>query len=212
MKLIINKQLDNINDSVNIKIIEITSTDFLDNDLDYFVYKNQIPLIKFTDTEEIFNIKNFKNNLNSSLAETLIIIDETDLELLSNGSGGGGSQDLQSVMDNGEKYVHIGDTTSALGFNVAQPADVYLFNGLNGFTANPDTFQFTAGKEIDVTHTVFRGDVVEGKIFDFSLPTEKPSGDYKLATIDDIPTSPISGTFANPTSITVVNGLITAIS
>ena len=57
MRLILNKALDNINDNVNLKIIEITSTDFLNNDLDYFVYKYQIPLIKFTDTEEIFNIK-----------------------------------------------------------------------------------------------------------------------------------------------------------
>ena len=54
MRLILNKALDNINDNVNLKIIEITSTDFLNNDLDYFVYKYQIPLIKFTDTGEIF--------------------------------------------------------------------------------------------------------------------------------------------------------------
>jgi hypothetical protein len=40
----------------------------------------------------------------------------------------------------------------------------------------------------------------------------KPIGDYTLATLDDIITSPISGTFANPTSITVENGIITAIS
>ena len=74
MRLILNKALDTVNDSVNIKIIEITSTDFLNNDLDYFVYKYQIPLIKFTDTQEIFNIKNFKNELNTSLSEMELIL------------------------------------------------------------------------------------------------------------------------------------------
>ena len=99
MRLILNKALDTVNDSVNIKIIEITSTDFLNNNLDYFVYKYQIPLIKFSDTEEIFNIKNFKNELNTSLSEMELILTESDLELLS--GGGGGTQDLQSVLDEG---------------------------------------------------------------------------------------------------------------
>lgn len=106
MRLIINKALDTINDSVNIKIIEITSADFLNNDLDYFVYKYQIPLIKFTDTEEIFNIKNFKSELSSSLSETEIILDENDLELISSG-GGGGNQDLQSVLEVGAVALNI---------------------------------------------------------------------------------------------------------
>ena len=98
MRLILNKALDNINDNVNLKIIEITSTDFLNNDLDYFVYKYQIPLIKFTDTQEIFNINNFKNELNTSLSEMELILTEDDLESIS--GSGGGSQDLQSVLDN----------------------------------------------------------------------------------------------------------------
>jgi len=97
MKLIINKDLDYINDNVNLKIIEIDSTDFLNDDLSYFVYKYQIPLIKFTDTGEIFNIKDFKSRLSSSLSEVIIIIDENDLELLFSTSGGGGSQDFNGL-------------------------------------------------------------------------------------------------------------------
>lgn len=90
MRLIINKALDEINDNTNIKIIEISSTDFLNNDLNYFVYKYQIPLIKFTDTGDIFNVKNFKINSSPSFAEAEVIIDNTDLELLANSNGGGG--------------------------------------------------------------------------------------------------------------------------
>ena len=131
---------------------------------------------------------------------------------LEKSSGSGGSQDLQSVMEEGSKYFHTGDTTRILGLSVFQPLDVALYNDINGFTASPDIFQLAAGKEIGISQTVLIGEVVEGKYLDFTLPTTKPSGNYILATIEDIPTSPISGTFLAPTSITIVNGLITAIS
>ena len=141
MRLILNKALDNINDNVNLKIIEITSTDFLNNDLDYFVYKYQIPLIKFTDTEEIFNINNFKIELSSSLSETELILTESDLELLS--GGGGGTQDLQSVLNNGNQSTNQeilligtqivgrnGDNSKSIVFDVQDGA--IILNNLDG--------------------------------------------------------------------------------
>lgn len=234
MKLIINKELDNINDSVNIKIIEITSADFLNNDLDYFVYKYQIPLIKFIDTEEIFNIKNFKSNLNSSLAETLIIIDETDLELIS--GGGGGSQDLQSVLNINPTATLDSNSTISLGG--ATPFNREITLDIND---EENTIGSTLGMGNSFLNLEQRGLLgVQSKIYQesgiisieqfssdinrigltFETPIAdstikipaKPAGDYILATTDDIPTSPISGTFAVPTSITVTNGIITAIS
>lgn len=113
MRLIINKTLDGVNDSVNIKIIEITSTDFLNNDVNYFVYKYQIPLIKFTDTGEIFNIKSFKNDLNPSISEILLILDETDLELISSGGSGG---DIGTIPENQfvNSYSDLPDPTTVL--------------------------------------------------------------------------------------------------
>jgi len=177
MKLIINKALDNINDSVNIKIIEITSADFLNNDLDYFVYKYQIPLIKFTDTEEIFNIKNFKSELSSSLSETEIILDENDLELISSGSGGG-SQDLQSVLDNGQyanAQIDLLDGNSLIS-TTASGNSVQIGNGsVGGYNILNSTNIF-----IDFTNRTAAGDMM------LTFDPNKPNGNYTLATLDDI--------------------------
>jgi hypothetical protein len=198
MKLIINKALDTINDSVNIKIIEITSTDFLNNDLDYFVYKYQIPLIKFTDTEEIFNIKNFKSELSSSLSETEIILDENDLELISSG-GGGGSQDLQSVLTQGNSTIldfykelsYPGLASLKAGVipligSGAPPftgASVDLENGRYmkaGFLASEGVALFVETNMNDQL------ELTTAKSLFFKFPVDKPEANYILATLDDI--------------------------
>ena len=180
MRLILNKALDNINDNVNLKIIEITSTDFLNNDLDYFVYKYQIPLIKFTDTEEIFNINNFKIELSSSLSETELILTESDLELLS--GGGGGTQDLQSVLNNGNQSTNQeilligtqivgrnGDNSKSLVFDVQDGA--IIFNNLDGGNV--------------LGQVTLRANNVTNSFYDLNFP-DKPTGTYTLATLDDI--------------------------
>ena len=181
MRLILNKALDNINDNVNLKIIEITSTDFLNNDLDYFVYKYQIPLIKFTDTGEIFNIKNFKNELNTSLSEMELILTESDLELLSGGSGGG-TQDLQSVLNNGNQSTNQeilligtqivgrnGDSSKSLVFDVQDGA--IILNNLDGGNV--------------LGQVTLRANNVTNSFYDLNFP-DKPTGTYTLATLDDI--------------------------
>jgi len=188
MRLILNKALDTINDSVNIKIIEITSADFLNNDLDYFVYKYQIPLIKFTDTEEIFNIKNFKSELSSSLSETEIILDENDLELISSGSGGG-SQDLQSVLDSGNESTTIlrvieeGASTEiyAGGINCVNSIGIVTLGSIDEDLMG--TNNNTTGQNL-----LILSDRAIGDRNTFRFPPNKPSGDHIIATLDDIPT------------------------
>ena len=235
MRLILNKALDNINDNVNLKIIEITSTDFLNNDLDYFVYKYQIPLIKFTDTKEIFNIKNFKIELSSSLSETELILTESDLELLSGGGGGGGSQDLQSVLDNGGKatmnsgaqYVSFFDTNNHTTLNIRSSTDVnqgygtelivedsglivsqtadnisnvslYLFNGTIGFEQR----LANRGTRVGFIAPDFLGTA------NINFPT-KPSGNYTLATLDDIKKIDLTGRVYANNAAAISGGLTT---
>ena len=153
MRLIINKALDNINDNVNIKIIEIISTDFLNNDLNYFVYKNQIPLIKFTDTEEIFNVKNSKLNISPSLSETEIILDETDLELISGLGGAGGSQDLQSVLLNNpisDQYITLTSNLETL-INISANAIGFSEGGKGSGMSSSSIALYESGIGVEIT-------------------------------------------------------------
>ena len=94
MRLIINKPANSKNRVVTIKTIELTSLVFNDNTVTYLVYNDEIPLIKFTDTGEIFNIKTIKKTLDQSTNEAVLIINLSDLELIisnnSEGGGGGG--------------------------------------------------------------------------------------------------------------------------
>jgi len=151
MRLIINKALNNTNDVVNLKIIELDSADLLDNTVDYFSYKYQIPLIKFTDTGEVFNIRNFKNRLDLSSTETELILTENDLELIS-GSGGGGSQDLQSVLDEGNS------TTSNILMNYSEEGFTSSSNiGAGLITLNGEQGVDTFSVDIDASYisTIF---------------------------------------------------------
>lgn len=214
MRLILNKALDTINDSVNIKIIEITSADFLNNDLDYFVYKYQIPLIKFTDTEEIFNIKNFKSELSSSLSETEIILDENDLELISSGGGGGSSPTLQSVLNVGNNSVDrpVGMFASGSGFanhttfgydGVVIYSDD-IGNGSSGviaYTKN-NISSGTNNSQKRNTLNITRQTVGNAQ---YSFP-EKITGNYILATIEDIYKIPNLPIFAD-NSAAITGGL-----
>lgn len=85
MKLILQKTNDF--NEVN-KVIEILSTEINDNSTPYFIKENETIIIKYTDTEEQFSIKDIssKTIFNNS-SETLIIIRDTDLIPL----GGSGS-------------------------------------------------------------------------------------------------------------------------
>jgi hypothetical protein len=191
MKLIINKALDNINDSVNIKIIEITSTNFLSNTLGYFVYKHQIPLIKFVDTGEIFNVKNFKSRLNSSLAETPIIIDITDLELISS-SGSASSQNFQSVTDIGvsttnsfyKKVSDVDETIKSGVFEAEGVEEGIQFMGHRSILVDGMyVFGMALGETGSLVHS--NTDPLTPYINSFQLPI-KANGIYTLATLSDI--------------------------
>ena len=198
MRLILNKALDTVNDSVNIKIIEITSTDFLNNNLDYFVYKYQIPLIKFTDTQEIFNIKNFKNELNTSLSEMELILTKSDLELLSGGSGGG-TQDLQSVLTQGNSTIL--DFYKELSYPrlASFKAGVIslISSGSSPFTGASVDFEdggymkagFLASEGVALfveTNMNAQLELTTAKSLFFKFPIDKPEANYTLATLDDL--------------------------
>lgn len=91
MKLILQKTNDF--NEVN-KIIEILSTEINDNSTPYFIKENETIIIKYTDTEDQFSIKDIssKTIFNNS-SETLILIDENDLISL----GGGNSEADQAI-------------------------------------------------------------------------------------------------------------------
>lgn len=208
MRLIINKTLDNINDSVNIKIIEITSTNFLSNTLGYFVYKNQIPLIKFVDTGEIFSVKDFKSRLNTSLAEAAIVIDITDLELISS-SGSASSQDFQSVTDIGvsttnsfyKKVSDVDETIKSGVFEAEGAEEGIQFMGHRSIlVGGMYVFGMALGETGSLVHS--NTDPLTPYINSFELPI-KANGTYTLATVEDIakmPGLPIYAT--NATAIT----------
>ena len=195
MKLIINKALDNINDNVNIKIIEITSTNFLSNTLGYFVYKHQIPLIKFVDTREIFSIKDFKSRLNTSLAEAAIVIDITDLELISS-SGSASSQDFQSVTD-------IGVSTTNSFYKKVTEEDETIKSGVFEAVVAEEGIQFMGHRQVlpggmyifgmalgatgSLVHS--NSDPLTPYINSFQLPV-KTNGTYTIATLSDIAKMP----------------------
>jgi hypothetical protein len=213
MRLILNKILDTINDNVNLKIIEIISTDFLNNNLDYFVYKYQIPLIKFTDTGEIFNIKNFKNELNSSLAETELILDENDLELLSNSGSGGDSQGLQSVLDT-SGFSSFLNAEGEQGINLFEDDEeknrqVGIFSSVTTDETNHTLGQFNLGETYVIINSNSVEDGVEtrGEIstqsgiprFELAIDGNFTELSFTAPTIDNVylklPAPPIAGTY-----------------
>ena len=232
MRLILNKALDNINDNVNLKIIEITSTDFLNNNLDYFVYKYQIPLIKFTDTEEIFNIKNFKNELNTSLSEMELILTESDLELLSGGSGGG-TQDLQSVLDNEKTATFENSTIEILS---GTPNDRFFDIIIKNFDETVSS-RFTVSNygiaigsrdsNVNAHTTIENGklsfvqnDIINSGAISVIFPEQinescvltfpaKPTETYTLATLDDIKKIDLTGRVYENNAAAILGGLTT---
>ena len=224
MRLILNKALDTVNESVNIKIIEITSTDFLNNDLDYFVYKYQIPLIKFTDTQEIFNIKNFKNELNTSLSEMELILTEDDLELLSGGSGGG-SQDLQSVLDEGNttdnEFYNLYDLDLGAGVATIKTGVINSiggFNKINGIELQTLGITNQVGFEIDkggYIRSYASGARSNNHNLGFYLQFSKPNPSYPnidiytLATLDDIKKIDLSDRIYANNAAAITGGLTT---
>jgi hypothetical protein len=75
--------------SNNIKVLEIVSTEINTSNELYIISNNETPLIKFTDTEETFLIKELNSKLLQNNSETLLNITDSDLVSLSSAGGGG---------------------------------------------------------------------------------------------------------------------------
>lgn len=145
---------------------------------------------------------------------------EERVEVLEN-PGGGGSQDLQSVTDNGNittNPILINTTDLALSANTSLGSVNLLDGGGNSMvSADGSSYENTVVTSSDEAYisasssTPLTGSQISARK-DGSIAILTNGG---IATYNgnEIATkSPISGTFANPTSITVTNGIITAIS
>ena len=78
MKILI-QNLDTQKGSNNVKVLDIISTDLETSNKIYFINNNEIPLIKFTDTEELFLIKELNFKLLQNNSETMLDIVASDL-------------------------------------------------------------------------------------------------------------------------------------
>lgn len=102
-------------------------------------------------------------------------------------SSGGGSQDLQSVMENGKVYFNP-TTYEYLAFNFPFPNSVLIgtkYGGMSsrqGSTTLSNNFSEIANSGI----TSLTVEAVADKNLLFSLPTDKSTGDYIIATLEDI--------------------------
>lgn len=78
-----NKGIDN-----NIKVLEINSSEINTSEEIFYLNKNEIPVIKYSDTEEMFLIKDASNKFIDNKKESLFIILDSDLISLGGGTGG----------------------------------------------------------------------------------------------------------------------------
>ena len=115
----------------------------------------------------------------------------------------GGSQDLQSVMDNGSIWVNSGGT-KGFGYDINPMllggSNVVFINEENQFYISDKGFSFHNGLGSLTTTLIFSGEIVEGKAQSFRLPTDKPSGDYYLATRDEVRPYKVYTALLNQTS------------
>jgi hypothetical protein len=130
---------------------------------------------------------------------------EERVDVLENSSGGG-SQDLESILNNGNTAITPlgsirlldGDTTEIGSFDGSTYG--------NYFSVNSGTIYMSTQDVVSETSS--------GVLCDRNGNVEiSATGGIATYNGNEIATiSPISGTFVAPTSITVVNGIITAIS
>ena len=88
MKLIIKNDSKETVKNPNVKIIETTEASFINQTV--FIEENDVPLIKYTDTESMYFVKNLDNLYDrKSRSEVLLDITLDNLELIGGGSGAG---------------------------------------------------------------------------------------------------------------------------
>lgn len=102
MKLIIKNDSKETVKNPNVKIIETTEASFTNQTV--FIEENDVPIIKFTDTESMYFVKDLDNLYDrKSRSEVLLDITIDNLELIGSGSGG----DVDSVLETQNKLITI---------------------------------------------------------------------------------------------------------
>ena len=131
------------------------------------------------------------------------------------GGSGGGTQDLQSVLDNGNTattYLNIGNATK---FSTVTNQSYILYDIPNrlvfGFgETNPNTLGFgilNLDNNFNITVGVDKTELTEGINIHYKLNSNKPNGNYTLATLDDIKKIDLTGrVYANNASA-IIGGL-----
>lgn len=72
----------------NIKILEIISSELLTDEMIRYIKEDETPIIKFTDTNELFLIKDITSKYEQTVSDVLIEVGLDDLIPLSGGGGG----------------------------------------------------------------------------------------------------------------------------
>lgn len=89
MKILITNKQESLSNNIN--VLSIVSTEMNTSNKVYTLDRNEIGIIKYSDTEEIFLVKDLASKFQDSKQEILIEIKDTDLEGINSPSGGGDS-------------------------------------------------------------------------------------------------------------------------
>lgn len=99
MKLIIKNDSKETVKNPNVKIIETTEASFINQTV--FIEENDVPIIKYTDTEAMYFVKDLDNLYDrKSRSEVLVDITIDNLETIGGGSGGGIESVSGNLVDN----------------------------------------------------------------------------------------------------------------
>lgn len=107
---------------------------------------------------------------------------------LSQGGGSGGNQNIQSVMENGDFYIGNMDPVRPTAFGmVPGRSGVALVKDGNGLNIVDGNGSFVLTDLVDNnTTTKVNFNLVDGQDIEYSFPSDKLSGSYVIATLDDI--------------------------
>ena len=157
MKLIIKNDSKETVKNPNVKIIETTEASFTNQTV--FIENNDVPIIKYTDTESMYFVKDLDNLYDrKSKSEVLLDITIDNLEAISGGSS-------EPVDPRPYKVYTALLTQSGTNAPVATVLEntlggdvVWSYNDESRFSATSDNL-FTLNKTVVFTGSVFNGDI-----------------------------------------------------
>lgn len=160
MKLIIKNDSKETVKNPNVKIIETTEASFINQTV--FIEENDVPIIKFTDTESMYFVKDLDNLYDrKSRSEVLLDITIDNLELIGSGSS--------EPVDPRPYKVYTALLTQS-GTNA--PVDTVLENTIGDIT----WFYTSPGR-----YSIVSDRFIPGKVF-VNIPSHMSNDDTLLAT------------------------------